>query len=404
MGWWRSWQEGLGRKSYQSETLLISGHTAECIHITGDCSKIGTMKTINNIEQVIFEERDTQIFSIPDVKTRLSTLQNYFFPRLEILLRHALDIVAEVYNVNPYERMTFVYCPSHREKAKENTDYGVAHIGVSAKRGKQPLKIFRRDGQPFFFHPTYLTFKVFPSGTIHVELLPFRQGVDDAYVERIASLIEANREILIPLLSSLHIGHKSDVSYCEFLPLHQAISPDEVGTLGIKLVSPMYYFPVDSQRGLGELILSFVLLYALTESFICIGEGREPDLEEMLEQYKEWYVSLGEVEEQEEEQVEEEYAELPEIPELDSYSFVRPGKWWAVLARDGWKCLSCGKSPRVDGITLEVDHVVPRSKGGSDEISNLQTLCKKCNIGKSNKDDTKLFVDSDALLYQSLNS
>jgi hypothetical protein len=41
----------------------------------------------HSIREVIFEERDTQIFNIPDTKTKLSTLQNYFFPRLETLLR-----------------------------------------------------------------------------------------------------------------------------------------------------------------------------------------------------------------------------------------------------------------------------------------------------------------------------
>ncbi|TAD79158.1 MAG: HNH endonuclease [Oscillatoriales cyanobacterium] len=30
------------------------------------------------------------------------------------------------------------------------------------------------------------------------------------------------------------------------------------------------------------------------------------------------------------------------------------------------------------------------AKGGSDELENLQTLCKKCNIGKSNRDSTRL--------------
>ena len=82
--------------------------------------------------------------------------------------------------------------------------------------------------------------------------------------------------------------------------------------------------------------------------------------------------------------------ELSEIPELDSYSFVRAGKWWAVLARDKWKCLSCGRSAREDRVLLEVDHIIPRSRGGSDDMINLQTLCKKCNIGKSNKDSTRL--------------
>ena len=89
------------------------------------------MQDNHNISEVIFEERDTQIFKIPDTKTRLSTLQNYFFPRLETLLRYTLGVVAQVYEVNPYERMTFVYCPSHRTKAKENKDYGFVRISNS---------------------------------------------------------------------------------------------------------------------------------------------------------------------------------------------------------------------------------------------------------------------------------
>jgi len=74
------------------------------------------------------------------------------------------------------------------------------------------------------------------------------------------------------------------------------------------------------------------------------------------------------------------------------------GKWWAVLARDKWKCLSCGRSSKEDGVLLEVDHIIPRSKGGSDDMSNLQTLCKKCNIGKSNRDSTRLCMTSDELI------
>jgi hypothetical protein len=58
----------------------------------------------HSIHEIIFEDRDTQIFNIPEAKTKLSTLQNYFFPRLEILLRYALDIVAQVYNVNPMKK------------------------------------------------------------------------------------------------------------------------------------------------------------------------------------------------------------------------------------------------------------------------------------------------------------
>ncbi len=79
-----------------------------------------------------------------------------------------------------------------------------------------------------------------------------------------------------------------------------------------------------------------------------------------------------------------------EMPELESYHVMRAGLWWHVLARDQWTCCSCGRSTREYGVTLEVDHIVPRSLGGTDDLSNLQTLCSKCNVGKSNQDMTDL--------------
>jgi len=57
-----------------------------------------------------------------------------------------------------------------------------------------------------------------------------------------------------------------------------------------------------------------------------------------------------------------------------------------VLKRDRI-CQLCGSGPKDS--PLEVDHIVPRSKGGSNEMSNLQVLCRPCNQGKSNSDDTK---------------
>lgn len=55
-----------------------------------------------------------------------------------------------------------------------------------------------------------------------------------------------------------------------------------------------------------------------------------------------------------------------------------------VLARDGYRCQYCGLT-RADGAILEVDHKVPRARGGSDRMSNLITSCRDCNRSKRDK-------------------
>jgi len=51
-----------------------------------------------------------------------------------------------------------------------------------------------------------------------------------------------------------------------------------------------------------------------------------------------------------------------------------------VWNRDGGKCVKCGSQEN-----LEFDHIIPHSRGGATSYRNLQILCKKCNIQKTNK-------------------
>lgn len=55
-----------------------------------------------------------------------------------------------------------------------------------------------------------------------------------------------------------------------------------------------------------------------------------------------------------------------------------------VMRRDGFKCVICGATAK-EGAKLHVDHIVPIAKGGLTEMSNLRTLCDRCNLGKSDK-------------------
>lgn len=55
-------------------------------------------------------------------------------------------------------------------------------------------------------------------------------------------------------------------------------------------------------------------------------------------------------------------------------------EWEALCAKYDYCCLSCGKQA-----PLTVDHIIPLSKGGSNDISNIQPLCKPCNSKKGTK-------------------
>jgi hypothetical protein len=56
-----------------------------------------------------------------------------------------------------------------------------------------------------------------------------------------------------------------------------------------------------------------------------------------------------------------------------------------VMRRDNFRCCMCGAMQNVEkDIRLEVDHIVPWSAGGETIPENLQTLCNRCNSGKSN--------------------
>ena len=52
-----------------------------------------------------------------------------------------------------------------------------------------------------------------------------------------------------------------------------------------------------------------------------------------------------------------------------------------VFKRDGFTCQYCGGKP--PAAILHIDHITPVSAGGTNDLANLVTSCKDCNLGKS---------------------
>lgn len=68
---------------------------------------------------------------------------------------------------------------------------------------------------------------------------------------------------------------------------------------------------------------------------------------------------------------------IPIPPEVRKY----------VYERDSYQCQSCGETNQETQLTI--DHIIPLAKGGQNDISNLQTLCLKCNQKKKHHLDPR---------------
>lgn len=70
---------------------------------------------------------------------------------------------------------------------------------------------------------------------------------------------------------------------------------------------------------------------------------------------------------------------------------VSPRVRYQVLRRDNFACRYCGRPAPV--VALEVDHVVPRALGGTNDPSNLVTACADCNRGKAATSPGELLIE-----------
>jgi len=58
-----------------------------------------------------------------------------------------------------------------------------------------------------------------------------------------------------------------------------------------------------------------------------------------------------------------------------------------VFERDGYQCQGCGEGPPTAKLTI--DHISPLARGGTNDISNFQTLCSTCNSQKKHYYDDR---------------
>ncbi len=69
------------------------------------------------------------------------------------------------------------------------------------------------------------------------------------------------------------------------------------------------------------------------------------------------------------------------LPEVDFVNTIPLSKREIIVIRDGFKCCYCSRP--FDSIKeIHIDHIIPKSRGGSDTYENLVSSCSRCNLEK----------------------
>lgn len=355
-------------------------------------------------EKLVFELKDLEIFKIKDFKLKLDTLQNYFFPRMDKLLDTTLSIARKIYGESICDDITIIKSPSHRpttkydEKTVEKNSYYEymskhVSIGVGGLRNNGYLIVQKKDGKPAKIPPVSIQYEINSDGEFHVYMTFWGyiyNGKNDYFFNEVKKFLKKHNEIIMILFNEARISYYP--GYDNYKPLYN------IDFNNVYISSPIYNFPIESDNIFDSVISAFIILMPIWHALVRISRGKETLFEEHIKYLKSDTIEKNKSVTEEEsdnlqnndkDTISDEMKEI--IDNLDDYKHTQAGKWWQVISRDSWTCCSCGRSSR-DGFILHVDHIVPRSKGGCDDISNLQTLCMKCNIGKSNKDQTNLRI------------
>jgi hypothetical protein len=248
----------------------------------------------SNVNEIEFDQQDIEVFKIPDVKERIATLQNIFFPRLKLLVKDSLEVITQIYGVEPYEKMTDVKKPSNRPDAATNTGYGHVYVGISGKRRNtnkdQPLAIKNASGKPKYIHSAYLTFDVSLAGSVRVVFEPFTTSVESNFISKVRQEMLSNFELINTLFKDLKIHYNNSKTVGNSDDFRKLIIEKDfvLDIHSLYFCTDAFFVPTNFKDELWKLQRAFVGLYSLLDLFISIGDGREPRLTEMLNEFNHW--------------------------------------------------------------------------------------------------------------------
>jgi len=335
----------------------------------------------------IFGSDDASLFECNDKDLKAKAICNSIIPRLLEIVRGCVTEIRRVYGVDALDVSTLCWSP-HSAESRGNgyaCDFRSASAGLEVKRVKgRPMRILElrlllsRKG-------------VWPMLHLH------RGNLEKDILGAMATFVKQHEVEILSLIVAMAgqmfvYKDKHSIASTDWFPLSKSISAltnfrvFDMSIHGFQVPMPIERNKHD--RAVALFTVLFPLYWALAE----IGEGREPIafgkmVRKAFEYRKCKAIEWGKASSKQADCFVEDNSIAKTL--ADARSKVPVGRRWQVFERDNWRCVSCGRGAD-EGAILEVDHILPRSKGGKDTLDNFQTLCRECNIGKSNKSQKDL--------------
>ena len=336
------------------------------------------------LKGLVFEVSDRGIFDIPDPATRARALRHYFFPKVNLLLNSARSLISSVYGADSLEVFTEAQRPKPKEGAETTTSFNELHLGLVGVRVESGLALLGSNGKPVQYGVSHLWFEVFRRGTIAVTFFPIIYGQDPEFDGRVSKALQEREELFCSICGATFV---TSAAYMALGSFSESIGPEHLRRY------PFYShgidFPVSQDNGLRRLVATFAALFPFQKLVTDLSMKRQTTIERDLKAFSAWWDANGyEIFAPERAGIGRDQPSTEDSTvdwESDTRTMVTGWRRFRILDRDGYKCVKCGRSPLMDGVTLHVDHKKPRSKGGTDDDDNLQTLCAECNLGKGNR-------------------
>lgn len=348
-----------------------------------------------DIKDLIIDEEDRKLFLINDNALKAEALRHSILPRLENLLYIIIKEINDIYQIDLLEESKISKSSNFRNSNRNEPvkiNYDACSVWLSGKIKPNYWKsLIKKTGE--ISQHTPFVFQIQLSGDEILCFLAVNPSLKLGYesYQIFDNWIEKNFLKLFPLIQTAGARyaffHSED---CK--PLTQVDKyfvwkkKEEIIESG--LFSESISFPLNENE-FEKIKKLFLYLFPIYQSFIDLSKGENDQFDNYLSNLQEYLwkdLISDDIEDPDKNEINPDF-DLNNL--ADQKIKVLPGIRWQVFQRDNWKCIACGRSSD-DGIILHVDHIIPRSKGGQNELLNYQTLCHICNIGKSNKDDTNI--------------